>query len=171
MDNVYTGEELEEMNRKLLSRGKPNVNDDLGYNRADFNTCSRYYHGLPYTQLAELSKRLIKYTETQLNVDKDKMIRTSEYYEEIADKSYKYNDISVYIDKESENTIISFDYNKGDNQRLTVLLKYQFNCNYDESIERWIVPNNKILNVLMTFKEYGADVDNAISVVKSNGIV
>ena len=80
MSRIFSPEELVLINEKMLSRGMPVTDDGVGYNKADYGACSNYYWGMSDAQIADLSKRLVKYCNTQLGLDKEQMKETHNYY-------------------------------------------------------------------------------------------
>ena len=95
--NVFTVEELLTMNETMLGRGMPVQEDGVGYNKADYGACVNYYHGLSNAQVADLAKRLVKYSETQLHIDKEMMKETAEYYASLVkDGEDRSNGVSIF---------------------------------------------------------------------------
>lgn len=159
---TFTKEELLAFNEVMLGRGMPVQNDGIGYNKGDFGACTTYYHGISDAQYADLAKRLVKYTVTQLDVDREMMIATAN---EFAEKSYgqdRSNGISIEI-RESD-TLLSFRYN----ETYIETIKAQPSRRWCSEVKHWVVPNNKVISTLLALKEMGADVDNAISYFKEN---
>lgn len=161
----FTKEDLLGFNEMLLGRGMPTQQDGVGYNKADYGACSTYFFGLSDAQLADLAKRLVKYTNTQLKVDKDIMKETASNLAEIANGEDRSNGISVDI--KENGTLISFRYNES----FIEVIKSQPKRQWDGENKNWIIPNdrlNPILNELMTV---GADVKNALLYASSHPLI
>lgn len=155
--NVFTVEELLIMNETMLGRGMPVQEDGIGYNKADFSACVNYYNGLSNAQVADLAKRLVKYSETQLHIDKELMKETAKYYASLVkDSEDRSNGVSIAV-MESE-TLISFKYNED----FIEVIRRQPKRRWDSKIKQWVVPNDRVISVLEELKNVGADVDNAI---------
>ena len=161
---TYTTDELIKFNEMLLGRGMPSDRDGIGYNKADYGACATYYYGLSDAQYADLAKRLIKYSETQLNVSKEVMKMTaSKLCENIAcnDRS---KGISLKIMNEA--TLISFRYN----EKFIKVIREQPKRRFDKDSKGWIIPNSNLISTLEALKIVGADVENAIKYANQNGI-
>lgn len=160
--DTFTKEELLQFNEFLLGRGKPVQQDGIGYNKADFGACKTYYNGLSDSQYADLAKRLVKYSKTQLKVDKQKMEETAKELSAIADvhkRSY-----GVSIASKDSGTLISFRYNN----KFIEVIKSQPIRKYDKETQCWVVPNHKLIDALRALEKVGADVHNAITYATSN---
>lgn len=163
--NVFTEEELIQFNELLLGRGMPVQQDGIGYNKADYSVCAGYFYGLSYAQCADLAKRLIKYTETQLKVDKEKMKNTAKYYLNLAGRNDKNNGISIFI-KENE-TIISFRYNEKFIKTIKRQPPSKRRWNKDDKI--WTVSNDCLIKTLKDLEFVGADVENSLKYAQERG--
>lgn len=161
MTKNFTVEELLQFNEMMLGRGMPVQEDGIGYNKSDYGACSTYYRGLSNAQLADLAKRLVKYCNTQLGVDKDKMKETAEALAELANPSDRDNGISVNFTEDG--TMISFRYNEDFIEIIKGQPKHL--RRYDAESKNWIVDNSKITSVLSQLEEAGADVDNALAYI------
>ena len=161
-EGIMTVDELLTINSIMLGRGVPNQDDGIGYNKADYSICSNYYYGLSNAQIADLSKRLVKYAKTQLHLDKKMMEATAEYYKSKANIEERINGISVHITEKG--TVVGFRYN----EKFVNVLKNQPKRRYDNEMKQWIVPNQHALKVLQDLKQVGGDVENAMQYVKSH---
>lgn len=163
----FTPEELLQFNEMMLGRGMPVQEDGIGYNKADYGACSTYYYGLSYAQMADLAKRLVKYCNTQLGVDKDTMKATAEALASIADPKDRNNGISVDI--REEGTIISFRYNED----FIEIIKNQPRHlrKYDGDSKSWMVANERLITTLNELSEAGADVENALVYASNHELI
>lgn len=162
---ILSVDELLKLNEMMVGRGMPNRDDGVGYNKADYSICSTYFYGLSDSQIADLAKRLVKYSNTQLNIDKDIMKNTSEHYNSLADINNKDNGISVDIT--SNGTLISFRYNP----IFIDVIKSQPKRQYDADNKQWIVPNENVVMTLKALKDVGADVDNALEYIGTHSLI
>lgn len=160
--NYFTKEEILRFNEILLGRGVPNQQDGIGYNKADFSACSTYFYGLSDAQFADLAKRLVKYSKTQLNVDKDVMKATAEYLLSKSVGGDRSNGISVDI--RGESTLISFRYNTN----FVNVMNRQKRRKWDGLTKCWVVPSNDAKDVLNALESVGADVDSAVKYIDNN---
>ncbi|QOV08378.1 hypothetical protein Kirov_179 [Bacillus phage Kirov] len=163
--DIFTKEELLKFNEFLLGRGRPVQQDGIGYNKADFGACKTYYNGLSDSQFADLAKRLVKYSKTQLKIDKEKMEETARQLASIA--SIHKRSLGVSIARTNSGTLISFRYN----DKYIEVLKKQPVRKYDKETQCWIVPNHKLIEALQALDKAGADVANAIAYAKSNILI
>lgn len=161
---MYAKEDLIQFNEIMLGRGVPVEQDGIGYNKPDYSVCVNYYYGLSDAQYADLANRLIKYTQTQLKIDKDKMIDTAKYFEKISKGTNKKNGVSIDIRKDE--TLISFSYN----QLFIETIKKQSERRWDSEAKKWIVPNYNIQQTLEELGKVGADVKNALEYASNNKI-
>ena len=154
---ILTVEELLALNEMMLGRGVPNQEDGVGYNKADYGACANYWNGLSDAQVADLAKRLVKYSQTQLNLDKQMMTDTAEHYAMKVTGEYdRTSGISVNITENG--TLISFKYN----ETFVDVIKAQPVRQYDSESKQWIVPNDKVIPILNELFTVGADVKNAL---------
>lgn len=158
---MFTKEDLLMFNDVLLQRGVPNTKDGIGYNKADYLTCTTYFNGISEAQYADLAKRLVKYSITQLKVDKELMKQTAEALQVVGDRSK-----GVSIDIREDGTLISFRYN----DKYIEEVKKQSDRKWDAESKSWIIPNDSVLDVLYALGSIGADVDNAIEYAKENTV-
>lgn len=157
MSEIFTIDELLSLNDMMLGRGKPMQDDGVGYNKADYGVCSNYFFGVSDAQVADLAKRLVKYSVTQLNIDKQLMQETSEYYRNLlTDDDSRVEGVSVNITREG--TLISFRYNES----FINVVRKQPNRIYDRERKQWIVPTCNAIKVLKELECVGADTKNAI---------
>lgn len=164
MENrIFSKEELVLINENMLGRGMPVTDDGVGYNKADFGICSNYYWGLSDAQIADLSKRLVKYCKTQLGLDKEQMKATADYYKSLVSEDFDKSDgISVnIIDK---GVVISFRYNES----FIDIIKKQPKRQWDADNKQWIVPIENAITTLKALEFIGADVKNAIKYIEEN---
>lgn len=91
MSDCFSKLQLQEFNNRLLGKGIPNTWDGEGYNKCDYDFCSSLKGSLSNKQCMILAKKLIKYCNTQLYVDKEKMKRTLEHYIKIVNFTTKLN--------------------------------------------------------------------------------
>lgn len=166
---IYTKEELLQFNEFMLGRGVPVQQDGIGYNKADFGACSGYYYGLSDGQLAGLAKRLIKYTKTQLKIEKQDMKDTYEYLAKIADGEKRDNGVSV--DVREDGTLISFKYNEEYIEKLKEIVHEYPERKYDKESKKWIVAHNRTVEVLLGLKNIGAEVNNSLQYVKNHDLI
>src|SRR5690606_35483155 len=115
--------------------GMPTQDDGVGYNKADYGVCSNYFNGLSDAQIADLAKRLVKYSNTQLNMDKEVMKETAKYYESLVVDGYREDGVSIDIGENG--TIIIFKYNDA----FIRVIKSQPKRQFDPESKQWIVPN------------------------------
>lgn len=155
-NNLFSIKELLQFNEMMLGRGMPIEEDGVGYNKADFGACATYFYGLSNAQLADLSKRLVKYSKTQLNVDKEQMKETAKYYAELANGADRSDGISLNITENG--TLISFRYN----ETFIEIIKKQPKRQWDAENKNWIVPNDRVIPTLNELWVAGADVSNAL---------
>lgn len=159
---IFSKDELLSFNEKLLGRGMPVQQDGIGYNKADYGACSTYYYGLSNAQLADLAKRLVKYCNTQLGVDKEKMKSTANELLDTANGSHRENGISLLIGE--HNTNIYFKYN----ELFINCIKESGKCQWNNNEKCWYVDNKLLIDVLNALKHIGADVDNAMNYALEN---
>jgi hypothetical protein len=160
---IISIEELVALNEMMLGRGMPVQEDGIGYNKADYGACANYFYGLSDAQVADLSKRLIKYTQTQLGIDKQIMKDTHEYYKAIVeDGDDRVDGVSVNVTENG--TLISFRYNEA----FISKVKEQPKRQYDAENKQWVVPNHNAIATLEALRDIGADVDNAVEYVKNH---
>lgn len=162
---MFSKEELINFNELMLGRGMPVQEDGIGYSQADYGTCASYFYGLSDAQYADLSKRLVKYTKTQLNVSKEDMKETAKYFEELAGGKDRSAGVSLNITEKG--SLISFRFNE---EFIRVIQKQPIR-KYDHETKKWIVPNDKVLSVLHDLEKFGADVKNALEYAKSHELV
>ena len=161
---TFTKGELLMFNEKMLNRGVPNMDDGIGYNKADYGACSTYYHGLSDAQYADLAKRLVKYSETQLQVCKQKMKETAKELSEIANPDERSKGISIEVGE--THTLLGLRYNS----EYINIISSTPRRRYDEEKKAWIIPNDLLINTLNNLREIGADVRNAVEYAESKGI-
>lgn len=162
---TFTREELLAFNEFLLGRGRPVQQDGIGYNKADFGACRTYYNGLSNSQFADLAKRLVKYSKTQLKVDKEKMEETARELSKIASIHNRSNGISIAT--KDSGVLISFRYNS----KYIEVIKKEPIRKYDKETQCWIVPSHKLIDALEALGKAGADVANAIAYAKTNILI
>lgn len=161
MARIFSEIELIDFNEKMLGRGMPIEEDGIGYNKADYGACAIYYYGLSNAQYADLAKRLIKYSKTQLGIDRADMVATESHYKEIAEKEDKKHGISVKV--EDGNVMLSFKYNE---TFINVVRKLPVRS-YIKDMKCWSVPINKSVDALIELEKAGADVKNSINYIES----
>ena len=159
---MFTKEDLLRFNDVLLGRGEPVQQDGIGYNKADYGACVTYFNGISEAQYADLAKRLVKYSVTQLKVDKELMKQTAESLEVVGDRSR-----GVSIDIRKDGTLISFRYN----EKYIEEVKKQSNRKWDAESKNWIIPNESVLSTLYSLGSIGADVANAIEYAKESELL
>lgn len=162
---IFSKQDLLRFNEMMLGRGMPNQQDGVGYNKADFGSCAKYYNALSDAQFADLARRLVKYSKTQLGVNKEDMIRTAESFEALVGEKDKLDGVS--IDIREDGTLISFRYN----YNFTHVISRSSSRKFDGESKCWIVPHAKTIEVLEELKKVNADVDNAIEYALSNETV
>src|SRR6185437_3101424 len=154
---ILSVEELLSINELMLGRGVPNQDDGIGYNKADYGACANYFYGLSDAQVADLAKRLVKYSKTQLNLDRQMMMDTAEHYDmKVTGEFDRTEGISINITENG--TLISFRYN----DTFIETIKRQPKRQYDGESKQWIVPNDRVIPVLNELATVGADVRNAL---------
>ena len=164
--DVFLVDELLAMNEYMLGRGMPVQDDGVGYNKADYSVCSNYYHGLSNAQIADLARRLVKYSETQLHIDKELMKKTAKYYESLVkDGQDRNNGVSISVMEEE--TLISFKYNED----FINVIRKQPKRRWDSESKQWVVPNNYVIKVLKELEKVGADVENAINYAMNHELI
>lgn len=164
--DVFSVDELITMNTYMLGRGMPTQDDGVGYNKADYGACSNYYDGLSDAQIADLAKRLVKYSETQLHIDKQLMKDTAKYYADKVKGDFDRTD-GVSVNVTEDGTLISFRYNEVFIETIKAQPKRQF----DGESKQWVVPNEQAIQTLQALAEVGADVKNAIEYVKDHPLI
>lgn len=166
MENkFFSVDELLEMNEMMLGRGMPVQEDGVGYNKADYGACANYFYGLSDAQIADLAKRLVKYSNTQLNIDKQLMKDTYEYYKSLDDGRDRTVGVSVNITENG--TLISFRYN----EMFIEIVKSQPKRQFDGESKQWIVPNDKVIPLLNKLWKVGADVKNALAYANNHPLI
>lgn len=165
MMRMFTKKEILAFNEKMLGRGMPTMDDGIGYNKADYGACAIYFYGLSNAQYADLAKRLVKYSKTQLGIDKEEMKTTAEHFASLAGKTDKSNGVSLKIT--DDGTIISFRYN----EVFIDEIKKQPVRKWDRENKKWIIPNSNVIQALIALKSVGADVDNAIEYARYPNIL
>jgi hypothetical protein len=163
MTNLFTKEDLLSFNETMLGRGVPVEVDGVGYNKADFGACDTYYYGLSDAQYADLAKRLVKYCNTQLHIDKALMMATARHLAEIANGADRSDGISINI--KEEGTLFSFRYNN----LFIKTIKKQPKRQWDRENKNWIIPNGQVIETLESLGKVGADVKNAIEYASKKG--
>lgn len=154
---ILSVDELLQFNEMMLGRGMPVMEDGIGYNKADYGACSNYFYGLSDAQIADLAKRLVKYSQTQLGMDKQVMKDTAEHYASLIESDYDRTD-GVSLQITENGTLISFKYNPD----FIEVIKKQPKRQYDADNKQWIVPNNLVIPTLNELWTIGADVNNAL---------
>jgi len=168
MTNILTREELIALNERMLGRGAPVQEDGIGYNKADYGACATYFHALSDLQYADLAKRLVKYSKTQLEMDREDMIATYKYYTEIAGVAGDRAD-GISLNITEDGTLISFRYNEA---FIDVIKKVPVTKRrYDSDNKNWIVSNELVYSVLESLEEVGADIKNAIAYAMTHPII
>lgn len=163
---MFSVAELLTMNEAMLGRGMPVREDGIGYNKADYGACANYYNGISDAQIADLAKRLVKYSNTQLHIDKEQMKRTAEYYlSKVTGEYDRTNGVSVNVTESG--TLISFKYN----DIYIEAIKSQKNRQFDAESKQWVVPNSDAVKTLESLREVGADVENALAYVEAHPLV
>lgn len=160
---ILSVEELLNINDIMLGRGAPNQEDGMGYNKADYGACVNYFNGLSDAQVADLAKRLVKYSKTQLHLDKQMMMDTAEHYHMLVTGEFDRTD-GVSVNVTENGTLISFRYN----ELFIEIIKAQPKRQYDGESKQWVVPNSNAINVLEALAEAGADVKNALEYVRNH---
>ena len=161
---TFTKGELLAFNEKMLHRGTPTIDDGVGYNKADYGACSTYYQGLSDAQYADLAKRLVKYSETQLQICKQKMKETAKELSEIANPDERSKGISIEVGE--THTLLGLRYNP----EYINIISSTPRRRYDEEKKAWIIPNDLLISTLNNLRAIGADVDNAVAYAESKGI-
>lgn len=165
MSNLFNERELLDLNEMMLGRGMPVQEDGVGYNKADYGACERYFKGCSNAQLADLAKRLVKYCNTQLGLDKADMQATHEHFAELAGNYKKEDGISLNITENG--TLFSFRYN----ETFIEIIKRQPRRQWDAENKNWIVPNDLVIPTLNKLYLVGADVDNAMVYAMGNPLI
>lgn len=162
---MFSPEQLVKFNETLLGRGAPIEKDNIGYNKPDYLVCNNYYSVLSDVQLADLSRRLVKYCQTQLDADKQKMIETANYYNaKISNESLER---AISIQPGKEMTLISFSYNP----EFIAIVKKANKRKYDPKIKKWYVANNEVIHILEQLQKVGADCKKAIEYLQENLVI
>lgn len=161
---TFTKEELTQFNEKMLGRGVPNNDDGIGYNKADYSTCALYFNGMSDSQYADLAKRLVKYCNTQLEIDRDKMNLTAIELGKSCDIDNRV--LGVSIEMFENETSLNFKYNPD----FISVIKKQSNRRYDKDSKTWYVSNKSLIKTLEDLKLAGADTQNAIDYAKAKGL-
>lgn len=162
----FSEEEMITFNNIMLKRTESN-RCVLGYNNTDRSVCKIFFHGLSYAQLSNLAKRLVKYSETQLNVSKESMIYTKEYYLEKA--NIKDWTKGVSLDNIGHLTSISFRYNEQFIEQIKRRPKGHWF--WDNNRKQWLIPNENLIITLKSLEKVGADVKNAIDYAKNHILI
>ncbi|PGO60629.1 hypothetical protein CN981_08755 [Priestia megaterium] len=158
---MFTKRELLRFNDLMLGRrpssGKEGI---IGYNKGDLGACRTYYYGLSNAQYADLARRLVKYTNTQLKVSTEEMEETADHFRELSKGKDRSDGVSISINRDG--TLISFRYNY---EFISEMNKQPFR-QYDPETSCWAIPNDQVFNVLEALKSVGADVENSIEYAK-----
>jgi len=163
---ILSVEELLSINELMLGRGVPNQDEGIGYNKADYGACANYFYGLSDAQVADLAKRLVKYSKTQLNLDRQMMMDTAEHYDmKVTGEFDRTEGISINITENG--TLISFRYN----DTFIETIKRQPKRQYDGESKQWIVPNDRVIPVLNELATVGADVRNALKYAMQSSLI
>jgi hypothetical protein len=162
MTNLFTKEDLLSLNEMMLGRGVPVQDDGVGYNKADYGACATYFYGLSDAQYADLAKRLVKYTQTQLNLDKEIMKATAKHLAEIANGKDRSEGVSINITEDG--TLICFRYN----EVFIEVIKRQPVRKFHAETKNWLVPNERVIDTLKALEKVGADVKNALEYAEQN---
>jgi hypothetical protein len=162
---IVSVNDLLAFNEMMLGRGMPVQEDGIGYNKADYGACANYFYGLSDAQIADLAKRLVKYSNTQLHVDKQIMKDTAEYYASIVEGGSREEGISLNITENG--TMISFKYN----EVFIDVIKKQPKRQFDGENKQWIVPNDRVIPVLNELWTVGADVKNALEYAMQSPLI
>jgi hypothetical protein len=163
---IVSVNDLLAFNEMMLGRGMPVTEDGVGYNKADYGACANYFYGLSNAQIADLAKRLVKYSNTQLHVDKQIMKDTAEYYASLVEGGAKRED-GVSIDITESGTTISFKYNEA----FINVVKAQPQRQFDKDTKQWIVPNDRVIPTLNELWTIGADVQNAMEYAMKSPLI
>ncbi|MGV4321168.1 hypothetical protein [Bacillus mojavensis] len=162
----FSEEEMIKFNDMMLKRIESN-RCISGYNNTDRSVCKIFFHGLSYAQLANLAKRLVKYSETQLNVSKESMMETEKYYLEKANIKDWTKGISLnggdYL------TSVSFRYNEQFIEQIKRRPRGQWF--WDNNSKQWLIPNENLIITLKSLEKVGADVKNAIEYAKNHILI
>lgn len=162
--SIFSKEELLRFNEKMIERSNFNDKDTKGYNKADYGACITYLDVLSNSQYTDLSKRLTKYCNTQLNISREDMLETYKYLSEVAEKSKRSDGISVRI--RGLDSLVAFRFNVN----FIEVLKSQPTRTWSKELNCWVVPNGNLIKLLIELKSVGADVDNAMRYAYNNGI-
>jgi hypothetical protein len=162
---IVSVEDLLKFNEMMLGRGMPVTEDGVGYNKADYGACANYFYGLSDAQVADLAKRLVKYSNTQLNVDKKIMKDTYEHYASLIEGERREDGVSIDITENG--TMIGFRYN----EVFVDVIKAQPKRQFDAENKQWIVPNDRVIPVLNELYTVGADVKNALRYAMQNPLI
>lgn len=164
---TFTKDDLLYFNEMMLGRGVPVEDDGIGYNKADYGACATYFYGLSNAQLADLAKRLVKYTETQLHVSKDAMKETAKKLAEQCNGEDRSDGIS--IDVREDGTLISFRYNEKFIETIKSLPISK--RKWDGESKNWIVNNDVVIPLLNKLWTVGADVKNSLAYASNHEII
>jgi hypothetical protein len=162
---IVSVNDLLAFNEMMLGRGMPVTEDGVGYNKADYGACANYFYGLSDAQIADLAKRLVKYSNTQLNVDKQIMKDTAEYYASLVNGERREDGVSIDITENG--TTISFKYNEA----FIDVVKAQPKRQFDPETKQWIVPNDRVIPTLNELSTIGADVRNALEYAMKSPLI
>jgi hypothetical protein len=167
MTNLFTKEELIQLNEMMLGRGMPVQEDGIGYNKADYGACANYFFGCSDAQYADLAKRLVKYCKTQLGLEKEDMKATQAHFEELAGVYGYDREDGVSLNITENGTLISFRYN----ETFIEIIKAQPKRQYDAENKQWVVPNDRVIPVLNELSTVGADVRNALEYAMNHELI
>lgn len=169
MTKLFTKEELMIMNEKMLGRGAPVEEDGIGYNKGDYGACVHYFYGLSNAQFADLAKRLVKYCNTQLILDKEDMQATHKHFEELAEEKGYSKDDGISLNITENGTLISFRYNETFIETIKHLPRNK--RRWDGENKNWIVNNDSVIPLLNELWTVGADVDEALQYAMRNDLI
>ena len=150
--NIYTQEELVEYNNMMLGRGAPTERDGVGYNRPDYGVCINYFDSLTPSQVLDLAQRLYKYLNTQLSIDKEKLMNTIEYYKK--ESGGKDPDKAISVQVRGEYTLVAFKYNPD----FINVCKKASDRKYLPEEKVWLIHNTEIMSIIDRLEVVGADV-------------
>lgn len=160
MSNLYTREEIEKFNSKMLGRGIPITQDNYGYNKPDYMRCQQYLYGMTNQQVADVCRRLVKYARTQLDLDIERLKKTALHFDTLSKKE---QGTPITVEIRDGYVAVSFPFNR----RFVPIIKRITGHQYAGN-DTWLIPKSDIFPLLSNLKELGANTTNSLTYLSEN---
>lgn len=162
MVKIYSPEELGKFNDYMLQRGMPHKKDGIGYNKIDYPIGSNIT-GIPSKEeCCSLSRILVKYCKTQLDIPDENMKATQEHY-----KKYKKG---YYVSVEGYDSV-GIWCTWGYNPDIVTIIRQQPRTNVKWSKEGDIwkcrLTYNAIPHIAAKFKDKGVYVEDLLQALNN----